>query len=103
MRTSQSFVDRLELLAKRLRGLLNLFDFVQSFTRENRPNDFVACNHDIEFTFGERTPNQTCFFRRFAEERRIGIFAIEVTHDCERLVETKSPSFKLGTFPRGLS
>src|SRR5947207_12808991 len=98
MRISETFVDRVELLAKRLRGLSDLFDFVQSFTKEDRANDFVTGTHDIGFTFSERAPNQTRFLGRFAEERRIGIFAIEITHDGERLVEDEIAIFESGDF-----
>src|SRR5437899_9086945 len=87
----------LRLVAKRLRGLLDLFDFLQSFAKENRANDFVTGTHDIGFTFSERAPNQTRFLGRFAEERRIGIFAIEITHDGERLVEDEIAIFESGS------
>src|SRR5947199_1655156 len=98
MRTGQALVDHLELVAKRLRGLLDLFDFPPSFAKENRANDFVTGTHDIGFTFSERAPNQTRFLGRFAEERRIGIFAIEITHDGERLVEDEIAIFESGDF-----
>src|SRR5262250_2900318 len=71
----------LNSLRTSLRGLLDFFGFVQSLAKENRANDFVVSCHDIRFTFGEHAPDQTCFLRRVSEERRSGVFAIEITHD----------------------
>src|SRR5262245_43094909 len=96
MGAGQTFIDQLELVAKRLRCLLNLFGSLQSFTKENRAYDFVACSSKIGFAVGERAPNQTRFLGRFAEQRRIGIFTIEVTHDGERLVEDEVSIFESG-------
>ena len=86
-RAGEALVHRLELLAKRLGGLLDLFDSVRSFAEENRANDFVSGTHEIGFTFCERAPDQTRLFGRLAEQRGRGIFAIEVTamaSDAER-------------------
>src|SRR2546428_12377903 len=96
MRISETFVDRVELLAKRLRGLSDLFDFVQSFTKEDRANDFVIGTHDIGFTFSERAPNQTRFLGSFAEERQTGGFALAVTHNPPALIAEQIPHSESG-------
>src|SRR5215510_15890218 len=96
LRAGQALVDHFELVAQRLRGLLDFFDFIQSFGKEKRANDFVAGTYHIGFTFSDRAPNQTGFLGSLAEQRRIGVFAIEVTHDRKRLVQNEISIFESG-------
>src|SRR5215510_15322355 len=98
LRAGQARVDHFELVAQRLRRLLDFFDFIQSFGKENRANDFVAGTYHIGFTFSDRAPNQTGFLGSLAEQRRIGVFAIEVTHDRQRLVQDEISIFEGGNF-----
>src|SRR5882724_8975909 len=86
---SQSIIESLKLLAHSLGRLLDFLDAIQTLAKKYRTHELICSIDEIGLRFTNRTPDQAHFLGCPAEDWRLGIAAIQIRHDRERLVQDK--------------